>query len=380
MISGKSQHNEKKKIIIEGDGYDNTLKSICEDKMQHVINVTNVTNAKNVKPAKKINDSEIIIPTIQNYNVLTTYNYNVSQLKIFSKKYGIKVSGTKKELNTRLFAFLHLSSFAIKMQKAYRGYLQRKYNKIQGPGFKKRELCTNSTDFVTMDELIDLESQQFFSYKDDDGFIYGFDIASLYNLVLKNNVNKNNSIIVAKNNPYNRKNIPENIIENIKAFIVLSNILKTRVNLDIEDDTPNISKDKLIELRALTLFQEINALGNYSDASWFLSLTRSKIIKFIRELMDIWNYRLQLTVETKRQICPPNGDPFRNLNMHYVHVEPELINVKKIIIDVLEKLVYTGIDQYSKSLGAYYILGALTLVNETAATSLPWLFQSVNHF
>jgi hypothetical protein len=46
-------------------------------------------------------------------------------------------------------------------------------------------------------------------------------------------------------------------------------------------------------------------------------------------------------------------------------------------LEVLEKFVNLGIDQDSKSLGAYYVLGALTLVNESAASTLPWLFQSV---
>ena len=46
----------------------------------------------------------------------------------------------------------------------------------------------------------------------------------------------------------------------------------------------------------------------------------------------------------------------------------------------MEKMVNIGVDKDSKALGAYYVLGALTLVNEEAATSLPWLFQSVNYF
>jgi len=32
------------------------------------------------------------------------------------------------------------------------------------------------------------------------------------------------------------------------------------------------------------------------------------------------------------------------------------------------------------ALGAYYVLGALTLVNPNAAAALPWLFQSVAYF
>jgi hypothetical protein len=50
------------------------------------------------------------------------------------------------------------------------------------------------------------------------------------------------------------------------------------------------------------------------------------------------------------------------------------------VLEVLEKLVNNGVDTDSKTLGAYYVLGALTLVNEDAAASLPWLYQSLNYF
>jgi hypothetical protein len=212
---------------------------------------------------------------------------------------------------------------------------------------------------------------QFISYKDEDRFIYGFDINSLYNLFLKSKSNTN---------PYNRRIIPEFVFKNIKSIVRLSRILKININLQFDDDTKNISSEKAIELRALSLFQNIDALGNYSNPQWFLSLNRNQLIKFVRELCDIWNYRAQLANETKRNICPPNGDPFRNLSMPYIHTEQDMNNVKKIILEVLEKLVNSGADSDSKALGAYYVLGALTIVNETAATSLPWLFQSFGYF
>ena len=85
-------------------------------------------------------------------------------------------------------------------------------------------------------------------------------------------------------------------------------------------------------------------------------------------------------MDIKRNICPPNGDPFRNLSLPYIHTESDINNVRKVVLEVLEKLVNTGIDKDSKSLGAYYVLGSLTLVNQDAATSLPWLYQSVNYF
>ena len=66
--------------------------------------------------------------------------------------------------------------------------------------------------------------------------------------------------------------------------------------------------------------------------------------------------------------------------MSYIHTDININNVRKVVLEVLEKLVNNGIDKDSKSLGAYYVLCALTLVNTEAASSLPWLFQSVSYF
>jgi len=325
-----------------------------------------------VKKTIKISDDNIIIPTINNYNDITNYNYNVSQLKTIAKNYKLKISGNKLEMVSRIFTFLYFSSYIIKIQRVFRGRIVKKYIGLHGPAATKRNLCTNSTDFVSMEPLEEIKFNQFISYKDEDGFIYGFDITSLFNLFSKNgNIN---------NNPYNRNKIPDIILKNIKSLLRLSKILKIKIVLDLEDETPSISEEKVVELRALSLFQNIDSLGNYSNCNWFLSLNRNQIIRFVRELADIWSYRAQLSMETKRAICPPNGDPFRNLNMSLIHISQNFNIVRKIVLEVLEKLVNTGVDKDSKSLGAYYVLGALTLVNQDAATSLPWLFQSLNYF
>jgi hypothetical protein len=100
----------------------------------------------------------------------------------------------------------------------------------------------------------------------------------------------------------------------------------------------------------------------------------------VRELADIWDYRAQLSYEMKNKICPPTGNPFRNVSIQYMHSENNINNVKKMVLEVLEKLVNTGLDNDAKSLGAFYVLGSLTLVNEEAASALPWLFQSLSYF
>ena len=343
---------------------------------EYMANITSncEKNMTIVKKPVKISEENISIPTINNYDEMTRYNYNVNQLKLIAKNYKLKISGNKNQLLTRIYSFLYFSSYIIKIQKIFRGIVARKYKLLHGPAAINRKLCTNTDDFVTMEPVEEINYHQFISYRDEDGFIYGFDIISLHNLFLKS------PDIESIRNPYNRNLIPESVIKTIKSIIKLSRILKIHVNLHYEDDTESIPIEKMIELRALSLFQNIDALGNYSNSQWFLSLNRNQIIRFLRELADIWNYRAQITPETKRNICPPSGDPFRNLNMHYIHTEQNMTNVKKVVLEVLEKIVNGGVDRDSKALGACYVLGSLTLVNQEAATSIPWLFQSFGYF
>jgi len=353
------EKNNKTITFMSMDDYISFLYSRCEK--------TIPTN----KRVEKISNDNITTPTIDNLDILFENNYNVQQLKQFTKQYKLKVSGNKKELVNRIYVFLRLSKVIIKIQKVFRGFLLRKCNSLHGPALMNRKLCTNDTDFLSGDDFKTLNFYQFFSYKDEDEFIYGFDIISLYNLIIKSGKNIKN--------PYNRMNISKSVVQNIRNLIRISRVLKIPINIDIKENL-NISNEKSIELRALDLFQNIDALGNYSDPAWFLTLNNIQIIKFMRELIDIWNYRAQLSCETKRLICPPTGDPFRNINFNYLNNETNIINIKKNVLDILEKLVNSGVDKDNKYLGAYYVLGALTLVNNNAATSLPWLFQSVSHF
>jgi hypothetical protein len=316
--------------------------------------------------------TNLILPTLKNYDMLTTHAYSLSNLQLIAKNYKIKISGNKQELLIRLFSFLRLSNFAIKIQKIFRGRIQRLYNKLHGPAYLNRALCTNNTDFFTIENLSDLSNSYFFSYKDNDNFIYGFDVISLHNLILKSDK--------PVKNPYNRNNIPEVEVANFKRMMNISKALKIHVNLQIQQDTTHFSQKKILELRALELFQTINYLGNYSNAEWLLSLTHQNLIKFMRELMDIWNYRIGLSNQVKCNIYPPHGDIFRNINYSYLHINQELDMIKKSVLTILERFVNSGIDQDSKALGSYYVLGALTLVNESAADALPWLFQSFSYY
>jgi len=329
-------------------------------------------NLQLLKQIDKIDGELVSIPDFNEYELLLKYNYNIKQLKQIAKEHKLKITGNKQQLVSRIYSYLYLSHLVIRVQKIIRGCLQRKYNNLHGPAFKNRLLCINNFDFLSMDELTNIPNKQFFSFNDDDGFIYGFDILSLHNLIYKCNG-------VVKN-PFNQQPLTSKVIENFKSLLRVSWVLKINILIKLSDVTKEVSDKKSVELRALTLFQNIDALGNYSNAQWFLTLNRNQLIKFIRELVDIWQYRANLSNEAKKAICHPSGNPFQQLpNYDILQTLDNLDKVRNIILEIMEKFVNTGIDKDNKCLGAYYVLGAITLVNNEAATSLPWLFEAAYH-
>ena len=324
------------------------------------------------KKAPKVTEANFFIPKVDEYSLIVTKNYKVAQLKKICKFYNLKVSGKKSQLINQIYNYLFLSKYAIVIQKFMKGKLVRKWCSTHGPAYINRSLCTNQTDFFTMNELKNTPINQFFSFKDEDGFIYGFNIISLYTLHQKAAENNEEAL-----NPYNRNKLPKSLIKDFRDMIRISRVLKYDIEINIKEDNC-ISDAKKLELRILSLFQEIDQLGNYSDQNWFTSLTREQIVLYLRELYDIWNYRAQLSNETKRNIAPPIGDPFRTINMNYLNEIP-FDNIKKLAVSIMEILVKKGVNNDSRSLGAFYVLAGLTLVNINAATAMPWLYQSVAH-
>lgn len=322
------------------------------------------------KKKNKISVEDFEILEYSEYYMLLKNNYTVQQLKQMCKYYKQKVSGNKSQLNFLLYNFLKHSYYSTKIQKSFRGKLIRDYFRIKGPAFLNRKLCINETDFLSLDNVTNISNNQFFSFKDSDNTVYGFDICSIYNLILQNGNRTQN--------PYNRKEIPREIIENARNTIRLSKLLKIKLIVDVEDETDKMSEKKKQEMKILNIFSKIDELGNYSDAKWFTTLDKNRIVRFLHELYEIWNYRAQLSNSTKCEICPPHGRPFRQnifVNINNIHTF-SFDSLKKISISIMENLLLNGISKDSKSLGAYYILGALTIVNNNAAESLPWLYQS----
>jgi len=343
-----------------------------------IINIDNFKNIiKNIdiptlgKNRKKISDNDFQIPTFSQYDWLIKNDYKVPQLREICAFYKQKKTGTKPQLLKNLYNFLFFSHKMIKLQAVGRGRLVKKYISLHGPAYFNRKLCVNETDFYTLEELETIDPFQFISYQDSDSFIYGFDICSLNQYI----INQIDAPGGCKKilNPYTRSELPKKILKHIKSLKRLSKILGTPLILKVEQDI--ICPKKQLELRILKIFQRMDELGNYTEAVWFSSLRRNELIKFSRELHDIWNFRLNLSSDTKRNICP-RGDPFRDINLLNIITIP-LEVLKKMVIGIMENFIFSANSEEHQSLGCIYVLTALTLVNNNAAESLPWLYQSV---
>tara|TARA_B100001093_G_C26797383_1_gene1001774 strand:- start:96 stop:1190 length:1095 start_codon:yes stop_codon:yes gene_type:complete len=343
---------------------------------ENIIIDTPSVKVKKKKGINKLHDDDFFIPLTKQYEIINTLNYNVKQLKNICKHYKQKQSGNKNEIKKRIYTYLKESHYIIKLQRFLFKVLYNKYKKVKGPINMKRDNCTNETDFITLQKIKDIPYYSLFSYKSDTA-IYGYHIASLFNYIMKTNKNPNEKL----NNPYDRSNITTKELNNIHSFIKLSKIFKLPITLDVEEDEIEYSETEIIKNKTLELFQLMDGYGHYTDVKWFLNLDVRRLIRYIRELNDIWEYRAQLSSETKKSIHYPNGTPFTPLYGTFTplqnHNRYSLPVLQKIVLEVIQNMVTKGINEEYKNLGAFYVLGAFTLVNSDAASALPWLYESV---
>ena len=180
--------------------------------------------SKPIKNNKKIIDNTAVSNVLIN-NVIVNklgsdlpnlLKMKIPELKIIAKYNRLHISGTKTALIARIQDYYKKCMIAIKIQKMARGFFVRLSFKLRGGGFKDRTKCTNTTDFLTMEPLNEIPHMKFFSFTDDNNFIYGFDIDSLISLYQ----NKGKLI-----NPYNRERFKTKTIIDILKLNALSTFI-----------------------------------------------------------------------------------------------------------------------------------------------------------
>jgi hypothetical protein len=346
-------------------------KAICHNFLKDSV----FDNISNTKKKFKVKEDEFRIIRMDEYELMKINQYKVSQLKELCNHYNIRKTGNKDELVNSIYNFLKYSLYAITIQRNIRGFFLRKYERFAGPGFKNRSICINDSDFATLDPLKEIPFNQFYSFRDNEENVYGCNITSLYELVCKKtkyDIQQNKLPL----NPYNREPLDNTLIDNFSHYLRLARV--NNIEHIIIEEVEIIDPAQQLRFKIVEIFQYINELGNYADSNWLSNLPRHMLVLFIREMYDIWHYRAQLTPTVMREIVPPHGNPFMGMNLHLAQNQSDDV-LMKYAIKVIEYLTKSAYTTDKRSLGAYYVLAALTLVSEDARTSLPWLFQAVAH-
>jgi hypothetical protein len=366
-----------------------------------------MTNAMS-KPSMPIDDIEYRISKYEK-GELAIKSCKLPDLKAFARYYKLRITGTKPELVERIETHLNKNKMVRVIQAIFRGHLVRFSIKLRGCALKERTKCVNDSDFYTLDPINEIEYNDFYSYVDKQGFVYGFSVSSLISLF------KRKGHIT---NPYNREKLDFKTMNEIFLLYKLNNILcakpppvieKPVVNqvvqvaslpgpaqpaapaptsIPVENPaqvlvlSPQLSglrermnaiQSRPTEDRMRELFMEMDQLGNYTNVSWFSSLTDRGLVNFFRYLYDIWTYRGQLTTTTKFRISSLQ-DPFSGMtNLQTLDID----ELRKHCLHVMEHMVYTGVDIEYQRIGTLHVLSALTLVSMPARQAMYWLYEGL---
>lgn len=287
----------------------------------------------------------------------------IIQLKHKLKALNLPTSGKKQVLIERLTCYNRV----VLLQKCVRGWFVRNYVKLKGPALKynNRKLCVNAVDFLTLEDISTVHSSQFVSFTDGN-FVYGFDMLSLHTLF------ETSKTMLSVKNPFNQTVFPPHVSSTLLQLMRLSKLLSIEINVTLPHVTLNESQQ--VEMQAVRLFHHMDSLGNYTNSNWFMSLSDVELTHFIRELIDIWEYRSMITPDVKCAICPPHGNPFIHLPSTFRNMS--LNDIRMSVLKVINNMVCKGTDNGNQSLGAIFVLSCLTLFNAEAAEALPWLHES----
>lgn len=298
---------------------------------------------------------------------------SVARLRTTCHFHGLCIKGkTKKYLALILKEFLVAMAKGnenIKQVRFLQSWIRRiRYQEllaIRGIVVKDTSQCVNTEDVITLDPIQEVPRKFLFSYQDpEDKLWYAFDIRSLLSILSKNKIN-----------PYNTKQIPQSV--SLKAHRLESLLKLQGISTTLEEDSADALDDKTRNKhRVVHLFHEMDSLDQYTNPDWFLELSLSKLKKFYKELEDIWNYRLNLTKETKSHIVPPHGKVFME-RIPYVLNLPDYDRVQNICLNAIERLITSAEKRSDRVNGCIYVLLALVLVNKNAAMSLPTLYSMV---
>jgi hypothetical protein len=336
------------------------------------------------------------------YYKLVKINNNESN----SSKFIEAFNNTKKLLvffENLIHANQNLSKL-IKLQRFIRKSLILFKDRIRGKALYNRSLCVNDSDFFTLDDLKDIHNDDFVSFSDEKGFIYGYHIDSIIQLILKSddtyyeNFKKKNITIeinAITNNITNTNKLHYNqfirllynhyskikIINPYTRFIIDNNIKLNVIRLFAQKEY-NLNKPQQINTivdikttvknKCLSIFQKIDLQGYQTDIYWLYDQPPNIIKVFYKKLSLLWNIEFGLNDLSRFNISKHRNNIFNNI-YDIVISRMDKYNLLDKILDTVNIIVSNGVTDADKNSGCIIILYALAFINNNCILANPWL-------
>ena len=292
------------------------------------------------------------------YEDLRRYNWTVVELNKLKKHLGVKMTGNKETLLYVLFNVMRISSSLRVMVRVFRRHLWKRYVVLQ----QLNEGYVNDADFESLESMMEIKDVDKMMVE-EDGKMYVFRIRSIEQLGM---MYKEGAF-----NPYTRSLLDSETKHRVCELV------KLRKALNIKEEKKEPVR-RSMKMKVIEVFQQINNLGNYADPAWLEKMCKRDMIKYVKELQDIWEYRANLS-NTMRAKIYTGGDPFFDISIAELRVGDEKVALRSIL-KIMRRMTNSLVRE-DAVLGGFYVLGALTLVSNEAAEALPWLHQSMyyNH-
>ena len=378
-----------------------------------------------------------IIASLEYYKLIKNKNNEVSKFMLVFNHLSILQSF----FETLLSCMLNLDKI-IKLQKWIKKSIKLYNTKIRGVGYIDRTLCVNDSDFVSLDNLKDIPDSDFISFCESDSnsnsnfdsakngsksIIYGFNIDSIIELILKSDDNFMNNLKLKTRdmcyrqyinvlfnhynkikiyNPYTRFIIPGNIKLNIirvHAQKIFNNfnsnfnsnssynsIMKknNQVNMNLVNGYINdnysggigsntsssisINIKTYIRNKCFSVLQKIDMMGYFTNILWILDEQPKNIKLFYKKLASLWMFEFGLDNNARYKISQYGVNLFQNLNDILTSKSNKYIILDKIL-DVMDILVSNGESESDKNIGCILILYAISYINPQCIDANPWI-------
>lgn len=257
---------------------------------------------------------------------------------------------------------------AQKLQQWWRWRHGLRSRRLHGPAFWHRALCTNDADFFSTDPVSDISGVTFFSYKDPDNHVYGFDVRSIHTLIYRARTAGE-----SPTNPFTRAHFAPEVLRSVTACVRLLN--KRGLPTEWAPLTPP-TPEQQIRMKIVDIFAKIDELNYYSSPEWFLELDEDDHREYYGHLYNIWTHRAGLSMAQKNTIVP--GFHTRLFRFaRWALADQPLESLQRMNLQVIRLLITSAADRNDRILGAMYAVSALTLVSDAARTAYPWLYESV---